>query len=163
MIDLLSPVGDFDCLKAAVQNGANSVYFGANLFSARAFASNFDLDELKNAIQYARIRGVKTNLTLNTLIKNDEFEYHVNRQSFSKNELTKIVNNLKTSYYKNEKPPKLYFIKNYFTINCYFIKNDKYMDLNLINPENTNYKNYTITFKNTEILEFLNIIEKTII
>lgn len=96
-------------------------------------------------------------------IKNDEFEYHVNRQSFSKNELTKIVNNLKTSYYKNEKPPKLYFIKNYFTINCYFIKNDKYMDLNLINPENTNYKNYTITFKNTEILEFLNIIEKTII
>mgnify|MGYP000190964590 FL=1 len=74
MIDLLSPVGDFDCLKAAVQNGANSVYFSANLFSARAFASNFDLDELKNAIQYARIRGVKTNLTLNTLIKNDEFE-----------------------------------------------------------------------------------------
>ena len=96
-------------------------------------------------------------------IKNDEFEYHVNRQSFSKNELTKIVNNLKTSYYKNEKPTKLYFIKNYFTINCYFIKNDKYMDLNLINPENTNYKNYTITFKNTEILEFLNIIEKPII
>lgn len=74
MIDLLSPVGDFDCLKAAVQNGANSVYFGANLFSARAFASNFDLDELKNAIQYAKIRGVKTNLTLNTLIKDDEFE-----------------------------------------------------------------------------------------
>ena len=74
MIDLLSPVGNFDCLKAAIQNGANSVYFGANLFSARAFASNFDLDELKNAIQYARIRGVKTNLTLNTLIKNDEFE-----------------------------------------------------------------------------------------
>ena len=74
MIDLLSPVGDFDCLKAAVQNGANSVYFGANLFSARAFASNFDLDELKNAIQYARIRGVKTNLTLNTLIKNDELK-----------------------------------------------------------------------------------------
>ena len=96
-------------------------------------------------------------------IKNDEFEYHVNRQSFSKNELTKIVNNLKKSYYKNEKPPKLFFIKNYFTINCYFIKNDKYLDLNLINPENTNYKNYTITFKNTEILEFLNIIEKPII
>lgn len=74
MIDLLSPVGDFDCLKAAVQNGANSVYFGANLFSARAFASNFNLEELKNAIQYAKVRGVKTNLTLNTLIKNNEFE-----------------------------------------------------------------------------------------
>lgn len=74
MIDLLSPVGDFDCLKAAVQNGANSVYFGANLFSARAFASNFDLSQLKEAIIYAKTRGVKTNLTLNTLIKNNEFE-----------------------------------------------------------------------------------------
>ena len=74
MIDLLSPVGDFECLKAAVQNGADSVYFGANLFSARAFANNFNLEELKQAIEYAKIRGVKTNLTLNILIKEDEFE-----------------------------------------------------------------------------------------
>ena len=74
MIELLSPVGDIECLKAAVQNGADSVYFGANLFSARAFASNFDSVELKNAIQYAKLRGVKTNLTLNTLIKDSEFE-----------------------------------------------------------------------------------------
>ena len=73
MVELLSPVGSFDCLKAAVQNGANSVYFGANLFSARAFASNFDSTQLQNAINYAKIRGVKTNLTLNTLIKNNEF------------------------------------------------------------------------------------------
>ena len=73
MIDLLSPVGDFECLKAAVQNGANSVYFGSNLFSARAYASNFDLDYLEKAIIYAKTRGVKTNLTLNTLIKNNEF------------------------------------------------------------------------------------------
>ena len=73
MIDLLSPVGNFDCLKAAIQNGANSVYFGADLFSARAYASNFNLDELKNAIIYAKTRGVKTNLTLNTLITDNEF------------------------------------------------------------------------------------------
>ncbi len=73
MIDLLSPVGDFECLKAAVQNGSDSVYFGANLFSARAFASNFDISNLQDAIQYAKVRGVKTNLTLNTLIKDDEF------------------------------------------------------------------------------------------
>ena len=72
MIELLSPVGDLDCLKAAVQNGADCVYFGASKFSARAFASNFD--DLELAINYAKIRGVKTNLTLNTLIKNDEFE-----------------------------------------------------------------------------------------
>ena len=74
MLELLSPVGDFECLKAAVQNGADSVYFGADTFSARAFAHNFNLKDLEKAIQYAKIRGVKTNLTLNTLIKDDEFE-----------------------------------------------------------------------------------------
>ena len=72
MIELLSPVGDFECLKAAVQNGADAVYFGAGSFSARAFATNFDDDALKEAITYAKVRGVKTNLTLNTLIKNAE-------------------------------------------------------------------------------------------
>lgn len=73
-IELLSPVGDFECLKAAVQNGADCVYLGANLFSARASAQNFNLNELKQAIFYCKLRGVKTNLTLNTLIKNDEME-----------------------------------------------------------------------------------------
>ncbi len=73
-IELLSPVGDFECLKAAVQNGANSVYFGASNFNARASASNFDLTDLKKAISYAKLRGVNTHLTLNTLIKNNEFE-----------------------------------------------------------------------------------------
>ena len=78
MIELLSPVGDFDCLKSAVQNGADAVYFGANSFSARAFASNFDDNTLEQAINYAKIRGVKTNLTLNTLIKNNEMESAIN-------------------------------------------------------------------------------------
>ena len=78
MIELLSPVGDFECLKAAVQNGADAVYFGANLFSARAFASNFDDNILEEAINYAKIRGVKTNLTLNTLIKNNEVADAIN-------------------------------------------------------------------------------------
>ena len=74
MVELLSPFGDFDCLKAAVQNGANAVYFGASLFSARAFATNFGGEELEAAINYAKLRGVKTHLTLNTLIKNSEFK-----------------------------------------------------------------------------------------
>lgn len=73
-VELLSPVGDFECLKAAVQNGANSVYFGANSFNARASATNFDIDEMKKVIQYAKLRNVKTHLTLNTLIKSNEFE-----------------------------------------------------------------------------------------
>ena len=77
-IELLSPVGDFECLKAAVQSGADCVYFGANLFNARASANNFDDDELKRAIEYAKLRNVKTNLTLNILIKNDEFYQALN-------------------------------------------------------------------------------------
>lgn len=50
-IELLSPVGDFECLKAAVQNNADAVYLGADLFSARASAKNFNLEELKQAIR----------------------------------------------------------------------------------------------------------------
>ena len=73
MIELLSPVGNFECLKAAVQNGANAVYFGASSFGARAFAGNFDDEELNSAINYAKLRGVKTHLTLNTLVKENEF------------------------------------------------------------------------------------------
>lgn len=73
-IELLSPVGDFECLKAAVQNGADSVYFGAANFNARASATNFDLTNLKEAISYAKLRGVNTHLTLNTLIKDSEFD-----------------------------------------------------------------------------------------
>ena len=71
-IELLSPVGDFECLKAAVQNNADAVYFGADLFSARASAKNFNLEELEQAIKYCKLRGVKTNLTLNILIKDNE-------------------------------------------------------------------------------------------
>ena len=77
-VELLSPVGDFECLKAAVQNGANSVYLGASSFSARAKATNFNKDELLEAIRYAKLRNVSVHLALNTLIKNDEFEEAVN-------------------------------------------------------------------------------------
>ena len=71
-VELLSPAGDMNCIKAAVQNGADCIYFGANLFSARASAKNFDMEELEEAIKYCKIRGVKTNLTLNILLKDDE-------------------------------------------------------------------------------------------
>ncbi len=72
-IELLSPVGDFECLKAAVQNGANAVYLGSSNFSARASATNFNLEELEKAINYATLRNVDVHLALNTLIKNNEF------------------------------------------------------------------------------------------
>lgn len=77
-IELLVPVGDFDCLKAAVQNGADAVYLGSSNFNARNSATNFDIDELKKAIDYAHLRNVQVHLTLNTLIKNSEFEDAIN-------------------------------------------------------------------------------------
>lgn len=101
------------------------------------------------------------NVILN--ITNKELNYHINRQSLSKNELEKIIKTIKESYYNKEKVPKLLFIKNYFTIRCYNTNTDKYMDLKLIKPEETKYKNYKIIFKNNEILEFLNSIEQPII
>lgn len=71
--ELLVPAGDFDCVRAGVQNGADCIYLGANIFSARANAKNFSLEELKEVIEYCKIRNVKTNLTLNTLITDSEF------------------------------------------------------------------------------------------
>lgn len=71
--ELLVPAGDFECVRAGVQNGADCIYFGANMFSARASAKNFSREELKQVIEYCKIRNVKTNLTLNTLITDSEF------------------------------------------------------------------------------------------
>ena len=82
MVELLSPVGDFDCLKAAVQNGADCVYFGGSFFNARASAENFNKPAIKEAIQYAKLRNVKVNFTLNTLIKDDEFQKAVNLAAY---------------------------------------------------------------------------------
>ena len=76
--ELLVPAGDFECVRAGVQNGADCIYLGANMFSARANAKNFSLDELKNVIEYCKIRNVKTNLTLNTLLTDEEFANAIN-------------------------------------------------------------------------------------
>ncbi|MGL4797719.1 MAG: DUF3656 domain-containing U32 family peptidase [Paraclostridium sp.] len=72
--ELLAPVGSFEALKAAVQNGANAVYLGGKEFSARASANNFDRDELREAVRYAHIRGVQVFVTTNTLRKQNEIE-----------------------------------------------------------------------------------------
>lgn len=73
-VELLAPVGSFESLKAAVQNGANAVYLGGKDFSARASANNFDREELKEAVKYAHVRGVRVFVTTNTLIKQSELE-----------------------------------------------------------------------------------------
>lgn len=70
--ELLSPAGDFDCLKAAVKNGADAVYIGEKSFSARKNAKNFSWEEIKEASAYCRERGSKLYLALNTLMKTEE-------------------------------------------------------------------------------------------
>ena len=74
MLELLSPAGSMDALRAAVQCGANAVYLGSGLFNARQNAKNFSLDELPDAVRYCHIRGVKVHLTLNTLVTDRELE-----------------------------------------------------------------------------------------
>lgn len=71
-IELLSPAGKPEALKAAVQNGADAVYLGAKSFSARKNAINFSWEELKEAVKYCHVRGTKVHLTLNTLIDESE-------------------------------------------------------------------------------------------
>ena len=71
-LELNSPAGDWECLKAAVYNGANAVYLGIQFFNARRLASNFSLDELKDAVFFAHLHSVKVYLTLNTLVRNEE-------------------------------------------------------------------------------------------
>ncbi len=67
-IEILAPAGSMESLIAAVRSGADAVYMGAKDFSARASAQNFDLSEMKEAIDYCHIRGVKAYLTINTLM-----------------------------------------------------------------------------------------------
>ncbi len=82
-MELLSPVGNFDHLIGAVQNGAEAVYLGASNFNARAGAQNFKPEELKEAILYARKRGVDVHLTLNILLFNHELKEVLNLAKFA--------------------------------------------------------------------------------
>lgn len=73
-VELLAPAGSFEALRAAVASGCDAVYLGGNMFGARAFAQNFDREEMQQAIAYAHGFGVKLYVTMNTLIMEDEME-----------------------------------------------------------------------------------------
>lgn len=75
---ILSPVGNFDCLKVAVANGADEVYLGINDFNARNNIDGFTLDTLKDAVDYAHVFGVKVLLAINILFTDDELQSAVN-------------------------------------------------------------------------------------
>ena len=66
--ELLVPAGGFDALEAAIEAGADAVYFGGESFGARAFAKNFSRDEIAAAAKLCRAYGVKSYVTLNTLV-----------------------------------------------------------------------------------------------
>lgn len=73
-VELLAPAGTMDALYAAVNAGADAVYLGSTLFSARAFAGNFDHAQMQQAIRYCHQRGVAVYVTMNTLLFEDELE-----------------------------------------------------------------------------------------
>ncbi len=72
--ELLAPAGDMERLKAAIRYGADAVYLGGTVFGMRAAPSNFDKDELCEAVRYAHERGVKVYLTCNVLPRSNELE-----------------------------------------------------------------------------------------
>ena len=74
MKELLVPVGNMDSLKAAVMNGADAIYLGGKRFGARAFAGNFNDEEMISAIHFAHLYGVKIYVTVNTVVFESELE-----------------------------------------------------------------------------------------
>ena len=71
-MELLAPAGSMEALRAAVCNGADAVYLGADTFNARINARNFSAADLQEAVVYCHVRGVKVHLTLNTLVLDRE-------------------------------------------------------------------------------------------
>lgn len=73
-VELLAPAGSFEALQAAIQNGADAIYLGSVKFGARAFAQNFDHEQLREGVRLAHRYGVKIYVTMNTLIDEVDFE-----------------------------------------------------------------------------------------
>ena len=71
-MELLAPAGSMEALRAAVCNGADAVYLGADTLNARMNARNFSAADLQEAVVYCHVRGVKVHLTLNTLVLDRE-------------------------------------------------------------------------------------------
>jgi putative protease len=72
--ELLAPAGDWDCVRAAVANGADAVYFGLERFNARLRAHNFSEAELPAVVDFCHRHGVKTFVTFNTLVFTGELK-----------------------------------------------------------------------------------------
>ena len=73
-MELLAPAGSYESVRAAVNAGADAVYMGGPLFSARAYAESSGEDMLHDAIDLCHLHGVRIYMTLNTLMKDEEME-----------------------------------------------------------------------------------------
>ena len=73
-VELLAPAGDWDCMRSAVANGADAIFFGVEKFNARARANNFRMDELPEIMAFLHSYGVKGFLTFNILIFENELK-----------------------------------------------------------------------------------------
>jgi putative protease len=85
-LELMAPAGDWTMLRTAVQAGANAVYFGVDKLNMRAKAANFTIDELPEIVKYCRENEVKTYLTINSIVFEEEI-----------NELDEIIISAKKS------------------------------------------------------------------
>lgn len=72
--ELLAPAGNLEKLKVAFAYGADAVYMGGKQFGLRAFAGNFDNDEMRTAVEYAHSIGKKIYITMNIFAHNDDFK-----------------------------------------------------------------------------------------
>ncbi len=73
MIELLSPAGDFEKLRAAVRYGADAVYLAGESFGMRAASGNFTEEDLAEAVEFAHGKGVKIYVTVNVMPRTDEY------------------------------------------------------------------------------------------
>ena len=71
-IELLAPAGDMERLHMALAYGSDAVYLAGTTFGMRAFAGNFDHDQLRQAVQLAHAKGVRVHVTCNTMPRNEE-------------------------------------------------------------------------------------------
>ena len=71
--ELLAPAGDLEKLKIAVAYGADAIYIGGKRFGLRAFAGNFEKDEIEEAVKYVHKYGRKIYVTINIFAHNDDF------------------------------------------------------------------------------------------
>ena len=71
--EVLAPAGDWECARAAVENGADAIYFGLERFNARMRAKNFTVADLPRLMEFLHRRGVRGYVTFNTLVFTDEF------------------------------------------------------------------------------------------